>query len=157
MSTAFVNEDAAALANLPGLPDRPVSAARNLVTASGLAQIDAALARHRDALAAASAADDRDGVLREERELRYWTSRRSSAELSKPDPAIDTVVFGAAVTVRFPDGTTQRYRVVGEDEGEPEAGKIAWTTPVARALMGCSVGDTRRLPRGEVEILSIEA
>lgn len=156
MSSAFVSEEATARANLPGLPDRPVSAARNLVTPRGLALLDAAVTRHRDALALATAADDPDAVTREQRELRYWTARRASAELSEPDRQPDSVRFGVAVTVRFPDHRTRRYQIVGEDEGEPEAGRIAWTTPVARALHGAAVGDTRGLPRGEVEILAIE-
>ena len=45
MSSAFVTEEATARANLPGLPDRPISAARNLVTARGLALLDAAAVR----------------------------------------------------------------------------------------------------------------
>ncbi len=48
-------------------------------------------------------------------------------------------------------------RLVGEDESEPEAGRIAWTTPVGRALMGSNPGDRRILPRGEVEVVGIEA
>ncbi len=154
MSSAFVNEETAAQKNLPGLPDRTVSAARNLVTARGLALLDASLARHRDALAAASG--DPEAIAREERELRYWSARRASAELSEPDPDPDIVVFGVAVTVRFDDDREQRYRIVGEDEGDPEAGLLAWTSPVARALLGAAIGDTRKLPRGEVEILAID-
>ena len=156
MSSAFVKEDAAALARLPGLPDRPISDARNLVTARGLAQIDAAIAAHRDALAAAHAAGDDEAAVRAERELRYWGARRASAELSEPTPGSGRVGFGSAVTVRFEDDSQRRYRIVGEDEGEPEAGLIAWTTPVARALLGGVVGEARQLPRGEVEIVAVE-
>ncbi len=154
MSSAFVSEEATARANLPGLPDRPVSAARNLVTPRGLALLDAAITHHREALAAA--AGDDEVIAREERELRYWLARRATAELSEPDPAPTTVVFGVTVTVTFDDGHSQRYAIVGEDEGAPEAGRIAWTTPVARALLGAAVGDTRTLPRGEVEVTAIE-
>jgi transcription elongation GreA/GreB family factor len=158
MSSAFVNEETAALKNLPGLPDRTVSAARNLVTTRGLAMLDAALARHREALAAAPAAGDGEAIAREERELRYWSARRASAELSEPDPDPETVAFGVVVTVRFDDDREQRYRmyrIVGEDEADPEAGLLAWTSPVARALLGATIGDTRRLPRGEVEVVAI--
>lgn len=153
MSSAFVNEETAAQKNLPGLPDRSVSTARNLVTARGLAQLDASLARHRDALT--KAAGDPEVIAREERELRYWSARRASAELIEPPLDPNTVVFGVAVTVRFDDDREQRYRIVGEDEGDPESGLLAWTSPVARALLGGTIGDTRKLPRGEVEILAI--
>jgi len=155
MSSAFVNEETAAHKNLPGLPDRSVSAARNLVTARGLELLDGSLARHREALAAASAAADPEAIAREERELRYWSARRASAELSEPSPEQGSVVFGVAVTVRFDDDREHRYRIVGEDEGDPETGRIAWTSPVARALLGSTIGDTRTLPRGEVEIVAI--
>ena len=157
MSSAFVNEETAALKNLPGLPDRTISAARNLVTARGLARLDQALAHHRDLLTAATASGDTEAIAREERELRYWSARRSSAELSEPPPEPDTVVFGVLVTARFEDDRELRYRIVGEDEGEPEAGLLAWTSPVARALLGATIGDTRRLPRGEVEVVAIRS
>ena len=172
MSSAFVNEETASLKNLPGLPDRTVSAARNLVTTRGLALLDRSLAHHRDALAAATAAGDTGAIAREERELRYWSARRASAELSEPTPAdLDTVVFGVSVTVRFDHDREQphrlsrmsrmsrisrTYRIVGEDEADPEAGLLAWTSPVARTLLGAAIGDTRRLPRGEVEVLAID-
>lgn len=156
MSRAFVNEDSLIAAGLPALPDRPVSPGRNLVTRRGLQLIEAALHGHQAALRTATDAEDREAAAREARELRYWTARRASAELAEPDPSGETVVFGAAVTVAFEDGHEVRYRIVGEDEGEPETGHIAWTTPVARALMGAGVGDTRVLPRGEVEILEID-
>ena len=47
-------------------------------------------------------------------------------------------------------------RIVGEDEAEPAAGRIPWTSPVARALLGSRPGDVCELPTGEVEILSID-
>jgi transcription elongation GreA/GreB family factor len=67
------------------------------------------------------------------------------------------VVFGAAVTVRRADGTQASLRIVGEDEADPAAGRIAWTAPVARALSGSEPGDRRALPTGEVEVLSISS
>ncbi len=156
MSRAFVNEDAAAPAEPQSLPTRPISGARNLVTARGLARIDETLAHHRDALAAAHASGDAEAATREERELRYWAARRATAELGEPRADAETVGFGALVTVRDESGSLRRYRIVGEDEGEPEAGLIAWTTPVARALLGSSVGDIRTLPRGEIEVVAID-
>ena len=44
---------------------------------------------------------------------------------------------------------------MGEDEADPSAGRIAWTAPVAQALLGSEPGDLRALPTGEVEVLSI--
>ena len=47
-------------------------------------------------------------------------------------------------------------RIVGEDEADPAAGRIAWTTPVARAILGSRPGDVREVPTGTVEIVSID-
>ena len=66
------------------------------------------------------------------------------------------MVFGTAVTVVREDGTEVTYRIVGEDEADPSAGRIAWTAPVARALLGSEPGEFRELPTGKVEVLSIE-
>ena len=153
MSRAFVKEqddDGAAT-----LADRPISQQRNLVTARGLALIEAAVGRYRDELAAADPGDD-EARRRHGRELRYWTARQASAELLDPGAA-DRVVFGTAVTGRRDDGRLLTLRIVGEDEADPAAGRIGWTAPVAKALLGSQVGDVVALPNGEVEILSIDA
>ncbi len=154
MSRAFVKEsDAAGV--LP-LPDRPISSARNLVTRRGLRLIERALARHRGELAAATAAGDREAVGRAARELRYWAARLASAEVAEPGADGDRVVFGTAVTLRRADERVLTLRIVGEDEADPTAGRIAWTTPVARALLGSRPGDLCTLPTGEVEVLAID-
>ena len=57
MSVAFTKEQDYE-AQAADLPDRPVSAAPNLVTAQGLAQIEAELAAAQDAYRAAQAAGD---------------------------------------------------------------------------------------------------
>ena len=87
MSVAFTREEdhEAAAADLP---DRPVSPHPNLVTASGLARIEAALAEAKAAYAAAQAqgdiSSDRTAMARAARELRYWSARRASAQLMAP-------------------------------------------------------------------------
>ncbi len=45
------------------------------------------------------------------------------------------------VTLEGEDGAQRRFRIVGEDEAEPREGRIAWISPVARALMGKWIGD----------------
>jgi transcription elongation GreA/GreB family factor len=154
MSRAFVKESDQA-GSAP-LPDRPISPDRNLVTPRGLLLIESRLAEFEGELARAVAASDRDGVGRASRELRYWTARRATAEVAVPSPEGERVVFGVAVAVQRDQGTRTTFRIVGEDEADPAAGRIAWTAPVARALLGGSVGDVRDLPTGEVEIASID-
>ena len=154
MSRAFVKEDDETAGVVP-LPDRPISSHRNLVTRRGLRLIDSKIAQFQGELAD-SAADD-EARDRASRELRYWTARRGSAEVSEPGIEVESVVFGTAVTVRRKDGTPMTFRIVGEDEADPAAGRIAWTAPVARALLGAEPGEIRELPTGEVEILAIAA
>lgn len=68
----------------------------------------------------------------------------------------DRVVFGLSVTVEDVDsGHVRTYRIVGEDESEPETGFISVTSPVGRALIGKSVDDEVRVrvPGGVKEFL----
>ena len=155
MSRAFV-KDGAENDGFDSLPDGPISAARNLVTAHGLRLIEAHVATYRAEVAKATAAADRGAIARASREMRYWSARLASAELAEPDPTIEQIVFGVAVTLRLADGRTLAYRIVGEDEAEPDQGRIAWTTPVAQALLGAEIGEERRLPAGVAEILAID-
>lgn len=150
MSRAFVKEDD----NAPEeLPERPVSSAPNLVTAEGLAAIEAEVARLDDAMA--NAGEDRDARARIGRDLRYWTARRGSAHLMPAPADADTVHFGSTVTVDREDGRRQTFRIVGEDEAEPEQGTLSHIAPLARALMGRSVGDVVKAAGGEAEIVEI--
>ncbi len=54
----------------------------------------------------------------------------------------DKVVFGATVTLI--DADTEKevtYRIVGEDEADIAKGKVSIQSPIARALIGKTVGD----------------
>ena len=155
MSRAFVKEDDQVGA--APLPDRPISPGRNLVTRRGLRLIERRIAQYQGDLARASAAGDREAIGRASRELRYWSARLDTAEVVEPDPEVGRVVFGTTVTVRREGGTEASFRIVGEDEADPASGRIAWTAPVAQALLGSEPGDLRMLPTGEVEIVSIGA
>jgi transcription elongation factor GreA len=55
----------------------------------------------------------------------------------------DTVKFGA--TVKLLDEDTEQsktYQIVGETEADVRSGKVSITSPIARALIGKTVGDT---------------
>jgi transcription elongation GreA/GreB family factor len=152
MSRAFVSEDAAAAAAAI-LPERPVSTLPNLVTPSGLSAIEAEVARLEARLAAISAEDAARPALA--RDLRYWRSRRTTAQLTEVPATPDEVAFGTTVTLRRANGTTQRYRIVGEDEADPAHGTVSHISPLARALFGKGVGDVAEGAGGEIEILAI--
>jgi transcription elongation factor GreA len=53
------------------------------------------------------------------------------------------VVFGSTVEI-MEDGSDQEitYRIVGEDEADIEAGRLSFTSPIARGLIGKEEGDT---------------
>ena len=157
MSVAFTKEsDAEAVA--ADLPDRPISAHPNLVTPAGLAQLDVELAAARTAYDAAQAgigiAADRTAMARATRDLRYWNARRASARLIEPGDC-DVARFGCTVAFERADGSTATYRITGEDEADPAAGRIAYVSPVAQALMGRAVGDAVTIAGSEVEITAI--
>jgi transcription elongation factor GreA len=57
-------------------------------------------------------------------------------------PAGEKVIFGVTVTVLDLDTDQEiRYKIVGEDEADLKSGKISVMSPIARALIGKSVGD----------------
>jgi transcription elongation factor GreA len=57
-------------------------------------------------------------------------------------PASDKVVFGSMVLLRAEDnGEERHYQIVGEDEANIKEGKISFSSPIARALIGRSTGD----------------
>jgi transcription elongation GreA/GreB family factor len=151
MSRAFVKE--ADENPVEELPERPVSSAPNHVTTEGFAAIEAEIARLNDALA--NAGEDRAERARIGRDLRYWTARRGSAHVMPAPSDTDTVHFGSTVTIDRDDGRHQAYRIVGEDEADPEKGTISHVSPLARALLGKSVGESVNVAGHEAEIVEI--
>jgi len=135
------------------LPERLVSSAPNLVTAEGLAGIEAEIARLNAELAGAG--EDRDARARIARDLRYWTARRGSAHVVEPPSDHDVVRFGATVTIDRDDGRRQVFRIVGEDEADPAKGTLSHVSPLAQALMGKSVGDSVTVAGHDAEIAAI--
>jgi transcription elongation factor GreB len=61
------------------------------------------------------------------------------------------VRFGATVELADEDDNRRTVTLVGDDETDASAGRIGWSAPLARALIGARVGDERivRLPAGE--------
>lgn len=140
MSRAFTKEDDDTEA-IAMIGDRPVSQTRNLVTQNGIEQIEAEMARLRDELSRAEKTEERVAVATILRDLRYWTARRETAELSEPDPASDVVRFGMTVTLEGEDGKRRTWHIVGEDEADAAKGTVSHVSPMAVALFGKGVGD----------------
>ena len=156
MSSAFTkdSDDGGALPE-PG--ERHVSAHRNLVTRRGLELIDAEIAALRREHNLAETEGDREKLALTSRDLRYWTARRESAEISEPEPGSEAVRFGMSVTVRGDDGKEHGWKIVGEDEADAKHGTISQVSPMALALFGKRAGDAASVNGREWEIVSVSA
>lgn len=159
MSVAFTREEDVE-AQAAHLPDRPISPHRNLVTASGLAALDAELAAARAAFQAAQTqgdvSSDRSAMARAARDLRYWSARRASAELFAPDLAPGVMGFGRTASLARDDGRKQRFRIVGEDEADAAKGSVSYVSPLAKALTGKRAGDVVEVAGREIEVVAVE-
>jgi transcription elongation GreA/GreB family factor len=158
MAVAFTREEDLE-SRAASLPDRPVSTHPNLVTASGLAVIEAQLAEAKAAYQAAQGqggiATDKEGMARATRDLRYWQARRASAQLTEPDGPADQALFGKTVEIEREDGRRQAFRITGEDEADPAKGSVSYVSPFARAVLGKRVGDVVSLAGAEIEIIGV--
>ena len=145
MNRAFVkdgNEDR------PGeeLPERPVSDAPNNVTQAGLRDLREKvelLTHEHGRLREAEEDADKLRLAVNERDLRYFQARLDSATVVEvADAPQGEVHFGATVKTEDEDGAVGRFTIVGEDEADVSNGKISWLSPLAKALIGSTAGDT---------------
>jgi transcription elongation factor GreA len=92
-------------------------------------------------------------------ELEDKVSRAEVIDVSKLSG--DTVKFGATVTLEDEDsGEKVKYKIVGDAEANVRDGKVSISSPIARALIGKSKGDSAEVttPKGSrsYEILKLE-
>jgi transcription elongation factor GreB len=85
-----------------------------------------------------------------------WLMKRLD-DLTVVDPrhdAVEIAYFGAYVEVENDAGARWTYRIVGEDEADPDQGRISWRSPIGRALLRRQAGDrvTFASPSGPVEL-----
>jgi transcription elongation factor GreA len=100
------------------------------------------------------AAKERQGFI--EGRIIELESKLSSAQIIDPKHLEDDgrVVFGVTVDLEeVESGDKATYQIVGEDEADIKLGKISFSSPIARAMIGKSAGDTVlvRAPGGEKE------
>lgn len=163
MSRAFTKEDAWEEPVVPQRAPLP-EGVPNYVTPRGLEALraeQAALEAERQGIDPTSD----DEVLRRKRlvlarRLADLAGRIASAEVVDPaQQAHDTVRFGARVTLDSGPEGPRELQIVGVDEADPDQGRIAFTAPIARALLGRRVGETAtlRTEAGEstLEVLGI--
>ena len=169
MSKAFTRED-----DLPDeAPPEPVAASgvRNLITPEGLQRLRDEMQQLRRverpkvvatvAWAAGNGDRSENGdyiygrkKLREiDRRLGYLAKVMKAAKVVEPGAqrSREQVRFGATVELADEDDARRTLTIVGDDEADASNGRIGWSAPLSRALVGAKVGDERtvRLPAGE--------
>jgi len=96
-----------------------------------------------------------------DRRLAYLGRIMKDAKVVDPakQQARDQIRFGALVELADEDDNRRTVTIVGDDETDAGAGRIGWSAPLARALIGARVGEERivRLPAGEksYEVIAI--
>ncbi len=131
----------------------PIPPGPNLVTERGKALIDVRVSELQTLVAAES---DEEAGKRLKRDLRYWETRQVTAQIM-PVPDGAAVAFGMRVT--FPLNGKQRVlSIVGDDEADPANDLVAFSAPLARALMDAEVGEVLPFGRLEdaIEVLAVE-
>ena len=114
----------------------PIPPGPNFVTPAGLAQIEARVA---ELEAAVDETRDEEQSKRIRRDLRYWHQRQSTAQIAPP-PREGEAGIGSRVRFRL-RGEEQEMTITGHDEADPAHGKVAFSAPLARALLGLGEGD----------------
>jgi len=147
MSRAFVKEDvdpperSGRKRSASGLPP----GATNYITARGAKRLRDELQK----LRAANAGGERIG------ELEHILA--SVHVVDPPDPASNSVGFGATVTVKDTKALTETYTVVGVDELDLEPDAVSWISPIGKALLAADMGDWITLKDGRTaKIVKIE-
>lgn len=131
--------------------EHPIPVGPNLVTANGLRLIRERVAALQTAVAALT---DETALKIAKRDLRYWNTRQSTAELA-PVPDGTKVEFGTTVTFLL-NGKEKSLSIVGDDEADPASALVSFSAPVSRALIGLEPGDFADFAGREdaIEILS---
>ena len=147
MSRAFVKEDV----DLPERSGRKRSAsglppgAINYITARGAKHLRDELQKLRTANTNSTRVAELEQIL------------ASIHVVDPPEPASNSVGFGATVTLEDKKGRTETYTVVGVDELDLEPDAASWISPIGKALLAADMGDSTTLEDGRTaKIVKIE-
>lgn len=105
------------------------------------------------------AAKEQQGMI--EGRLKQIEGSLGRSEIIDPKDLSGTkVVFASTVTIADEDDAVATYQIVGVDEVDVKEGKISYSSPIGRALIGRSIGDEVEVktPRGDTyyEIMKVE-
>jgi transcription elongation factor GreB len=153
VSKAFTKDDGPDVAAVPRRRAPLPAGTPNYVTARGLGELRAELARLAGAPAPTGADAQAHAAWRAELEERVATAVVVAAPEDRAEAR-----FGATVRVRDARGHARVVRIVGVDEADAARGLVAFTAPLARALLGRRAGDVVevRAPGGEEALELVE-
>lgn len=114
----------------------PIPPGPNLVTERGAKLIEAKVAEVEAAIAKGGTEDELKSL---KRDLRYWNTRHATMEVQPPADG-EEAAFGTTVRYRL-NGKENAVTIVGDDEADPAAGLVSFSSPLARALIGAGEGD----------------
>jgi len=144
MSRAFVKENDLEHAGID-VPERPISSEKNYVTPNGLMEIQEKISNLEEQRTESSLSTDsinKQKKMQLERDLRYFINRLESAILVNPkEQDKNKVLFSALVNVENELGEILNFQIVGEDEANIKINKIAYNSPLAKALIGNALDD----------------
>lgn len=94
-----------------------------------------------------------------EARIKELENKVSTAEVIEPPRSGDRVTFGSTVRLEDEEGKETAYQIVGSDEADPPRGRISIMAPLARTLIGKTVGDTvvAQLPGGKKSFEILDA
>jgi transcription elongation GreA/GreB family factor len=132
----------------------PIAVGPNLVTPRGLRLLGEEVVRLEGEIAETA---DEEARKKLQRRLRYFHTRQSTADVQAP-PADGSVGIGSRVTYRL-NMAEKTITIVGGDEADPAHGHIAFSAPLARALMGAETGESVEYQDREdaITVLAVEA
>ena len=144
MSRAFVKENDLEHAGID-VPERPISSEKNYVTPNGLVELEEKISNLEAERKKSSLTNDsihKQKKLQLERDLRYFINRLESAILVNPqEQDKNKVLFSALVDVENELGEILNFQIVGEDEANVKENKIAYNSPLAKALIGNALNE----------------
>ena len=155
MSRGFVKEDDQE--ETPIIPPRAAlpPGATNYVTPAGLELLKAEKEELTEQIASLTETDERErrralAVLNGK--LNLLQERLTSARLLDSVENTDEVRFGATVTYEIDSRGKHAIQIVGVDEADIKKQKIAFTAPIAKALIGKKTGEGAELKLGGAEV-----
>lgn len=144
MSRAFVKENDLEHAGID-IPERPVSQLPNYVTPNGYKQLKEMIDLIEKEINAIKELEDspetKQNKMKLERDLRYYLKRLETVILIDKHEERNKVLFGAHVILIDDNDDFYKFQIVGEDEADIKQNKLSYVSPLAKELIGSSIGD----------------